>query len=85
MWNLPGSEIESGSPALASGFFTTEPPGKPHILFIGFPGSSDGKESTCSEEDLGSILGLGRSPGGECVLGSFNGPGPGGLESTIRK
>ena len=29
MWNLPGSEIESGSPALASGFFTTELPGKP--------------------------------------------------------
>ena len=29
-----------------------------------FPGSSDGKESTCSVRDLGSILGLGRSPGG---------------------
>ena len=30
----------------------------------GFPGGSDGKESACSAEDLGSILGLGRSPGG---------------------
>ena len=30
----------------------------------GFPGSSAGKESTRSEEDLGSIPGLGRSPGG---------------------
>ena len=29
-----------------------------------FPGSSDGKESSCSVGDLGSILGLGRSPGG---------------------
>ena len=29
----------------------------------GFPGSEDGKESTCSAEDLGSIPGLGRSPG----------------------
>ena len=29
----------------------------------GFPGSSDGKESTCSVGDLGSIPGLGRSPG----------------------
>ena len=30
----------------------------------GFPGDSDGKESTCSVGDLGSIPGLGRSPGG---------------------
>ena len=30
----------------------------------GFPGGSVGKESTCNEGDLGSILGLGRSPGG---------------------
>ena len=26
--DLPGSEIEPTSPALAGGFFTTEPPGK---------------------------------------------------------
>ena len=30
---------------------------------IGFLGSSDGKESTCSTEDLGSIPKSGRSPG----------------------
>ena len=30
----------------------------------GFPGSSDGKESTCNVGDLGSIPGSGRSPGG---------------------
>ena len=29
----------------------------------GFPGGSAGKESTCNEGDLGSIPGLGRSPG----------------------
>ena len=28
-----------------------------------FPSSSDGKESTCNARDLGSIPGLGRSPG----------------------
>ena len=28
------------------------------------PGGSDRKESTCNEGDLGSIPGLGRSPGG---------------------
>ena len=28
-----------------------------------FPGGSDGKESACNEGNLGSIPGLGRSPG----------------------
>ena len=38
---------------------------KYHILMhiLGFPHSSDGKESTCNAGDLGSIPGLGRSPG----------------------
>ena len=31
----------------------------------GFPSGSDDKESACNERDLGSIPGLGRSPGGE--------------------
>ena len=31
---------------------------------MGFPGCSDGKESTCSAGDLDSIPGSGRSPGG---------------------
>ena len=35
------------------------------LFFMGFPGGSDGKESTCNVGDLGSIPGLGRSPGGE--------------------
>ena len=30
----------------------------------GFPSGSDGKESACNVEDLGSIPGSGRSPGG---------------------
>ena len=29
---------------------------------MGFPGSSDGRESDCNVGDLGSIPGLGRSP-----------------------
>ena len=32
---------------------------------MGFRGGSDGKESACNAGDLGSISGLGRSPGGE--------------------
>ena len=34
------------------------------LLIVGFPGSSDGKESACNAGDLCSIPGLGRSPGG---------------------
>ena len=34
------------------------------LLYQGFPGGSDGKELACSAGDLGSIPGLGRSPGG---------------------
>ena len=30
---------------------------------MGFPGGLDGKEFACNEGDLGSIPGLGRSPG----------------------
>ena len=33
-------------------------------MYIVFPGSSDSKESACNSGDLGSIPGLGRSPGG---------------------
>ena len=32
-------------------------------VFMGFPCVSPGKESTCNAGDLGSIPGLGRSPG----------------------
>ena len=33
------------------------------IFFLGFPGGSDGKASACNAGNLGSIPGLGRSPG----------------------
>ena len=35
---------------------------KYHII-LGFPGGSAGNESACNARDLGSIPGLGRSPG----------------------
>ena len=35
----------------------------PTLLFLGFAGGSAGKESACNAGDLGSIPGLGRSPG----------------------
>ena len=35
----------------------------PTSVFLGFPCGSAGKESSCNVEDLGSISGVGRSPG----------------------
>ena len=34
MWNLPGPGLEPVSPAMAGGFLTTAPPGKPCILIL---------------------------------------------------
>ena len=36
----------------------------PILVFLGFPGDSDGKESAYNARDLGSIPGLGRPSGG---------------------
>ena len=36
----------------------------PTPVFLGFPGGSDSKEPNCNVRELGSIPGLGRSPGG---------------------
>ena len=36
----------------------------PTPVFLGFPGGSAGKESTCNARDLGLTPGLGRSSGG---------------------
>ena len=33
MWDLPGPGLEATSPALAGGFLTTAPPGKPGTDF----------------------------------------------------
>ena len=34
MWDLPGPEIKTVPPALAGGFFITEPPGKPQTAIF---------------------------------------------------
>ena len=34
MWDLPGPGLEPVSPALAGGFLTTAPPGKPPFLYF---------------------------------------------------
>ena len=40
MWDIPGPGIEPLSPALAGIFFTTEPPGKPRLLYFKMDGLS---------------------------------------------
>ena len=42
MWDLPGPGIKPVSPALAGGFFTTEPPGMTLILSVAYIGASVG-------------------------------------------
>ena len=50
MWTHSGSGIAPLSPALAGRFFTTEPPGKPHVIFY-----LSGKVLSCSMQDLLSV------------------------------
>ena len=67
---FPRQEYWSRLPFLLQGIFPTQE-SNPRLLhcrlptpvFLGFPGGSAGKESTCNEGDLGSIPELGRSPG----------------------
>ena len=69
MWHMGSKipEIEPMSPAVEARP-TTGPPGKFLLQFKkkeieGFPGGSEVKASACNAGDLGSIPGLGRSPG----------------------
>ena len=61
---FPGQEYWSGSPfpcvCVCVCVCVTE---YMYNGILGFPGGSDGKESTCNVGDLGLIPGLGRSPG----------------------
>ena len=70
-WGLGPSPYGSGVCALihcamlSKWWFSAPLLGRSLNKCCGFPGGSDSKESTCHEGDLGSIPGLGRSPGGE--------------------
>ena len=48
MWDLPGPGLEPVSPALAGGFLTTAPPGKPPTCLsdLAFPCCSSNYRST---------------------------------------
>ena len=64
-------QLMKNSPAMLEilvQFLASEDPWRrdslPISVFLGFPGDSDGKESTCNVRNLSSISRLGRSPGG---------------------
>ena len=63
-WKIPWTEKPGKLPSMGS----QSPWGQTRLSNFTFTffhfGGSDGKESTCSAEDLGSIPALGRSPGG---------------------
>ena len=66
---FPDSSAVKNPPAMQEtwfNFWVQEIPWRrdrlPTPVFLGFPGGSDGKESSCSVRDLSSIPGLGRFP-----------------------
>ena len=60
MWDLPGPGLEPVSPALAGGFLTTEPPGKPGTSL------STASPSFLSVPSSFPRVPLGASPGSPC-------------------
>ena len=63
VWRIPRTEEPGGLQSMGS-----QKIGHDRVTFtfsagLGFPGGSEGKESTCNAVDLGSTPGLGRSPG----------------------
>jgi len=60
VWDLPKPGMEPMSPALASSFFTTEPPGKPQewVIFLTLP-TSTGQNIFCNSKHYFQGLFLG--------------------------
>ena len=58
MWDLPGPGLEPMSPALAGGFLTAAPPGKPRLAFFLMLFLPLGSVSYQVPEDGGFIGGL---------------------------
>ena len=57
MWDLPGPGLKPVSPALASGFLNTAPPGKPLVFF-------KRKEHMHLYGDVGYLKGIEKELGG---------------------
>ena len=66
-WRIPGTGEPGGLPSVGSNRvghdWSDLAAAVSHLInSLGFPGSSDSKESTCNAEDPGSVPGSGRSP-----------------------
>ena len=62
-WILWLKDVQLQLKSQGSSKFSWRRDRRPTPVFLGFPGGLDDKESACNEGDLGSIPGLGRSPG----------------------
>ena len=62
-WRIPGMGEPGGLPSVGSHRAGHDLAAAAAVLNEGFPCSSGGKESACNVGDLGSIPGLGMSPG----------------------
>ena len=63
-WQIDGKTVETVADFIFLASKITAGIGySPTSVFLGFPCGSAGKESACDMGDLGSIPGLGRSPG----------------------
>ena len=56
MWDLPGPGLEPMSPALAGGFLTTAPPGKPYNQLIFEKGQFHRGSNSLSTNHLGTTF-----------------------------
>ena len=66
MWDLPGPGIKPLSPALAGGFFTIEPPGKPRLGFL-MQSDTQVTEIDCQ----GTLAHLPSYPGVSVIIAGF--------------
>ena len=65
-WEIDGKTVETVADFIFLGSKITADDDRSHEIkrrFLVVPGGSDGKKSACSAGDLGSIPGLGRTPG----------------------
>ena len=65
-WEIDGKTVETVADFIFLGSKITADDDHSHEIkrrFLVVPGGSDGKKSACSAGDLGSIPGLGRTPG----------------------
>ena len=62
-WQVTVHGVTESQTGLSNYYYAIRITRLPCVIFVYFPGGSDGKESACNAGDPGSIPGLGRSHG----------------------